>query len=232
MLPALRQAVHELSWLLGRGYAEGAAATLVGDHHQLEQRQRMAVRRCACDDRARAVRQARRVWPDALGDRRVAVDTLNQLVTVERGLAGGAVLRGRDGALRDVAGVHGSWRRSDRTAEALDRMSRALGPRAVTFVIDAPVSNSGRLAGLVRDRAAGRAWEVELAHPADARLLALGAEGWVVATADAGLLDRCPAWFGLAEVALSLAGGDRAPPTGEAPLDRSEIPVIDLSVVR
>jgi hypothetical protein len=72
----------------------------------------------------------------------------------------------------------------------------------VRFVIDAPVSNAGRLAGLVRERAAGRAWDVELAHPADARLLALGAEGWVVATADSGLLDRCPAWFGLSEAAL------------------------------
>lgn len=201
-LPALRAAVDELSWLLGRGYAEGAAATLVGDHHQLTKRQRMAVRRSACPEDRRRERMARRVT--ALDGRPVAVDTLNQLVTTERGLAGGAVLRGRDGALRDVAGVHGTWRRSDRTGDALARLAAALGPADAVWVIDAPVSNSGRLAAAIR---ALGPWDVELVDAADARLLAHGRAGRVVATSDGGLLDRGLAWFALAEAAL---GGDAA----------------------
>jgi hypothetical protein len=201
VIPRLRIAVEELSWLLGRGYAEGAAATLVGDHHQLDRRQRLAIRRCACTDAQRAERAARRVAPADLGARPVAVDGFNQLVTIERGLAGGAVLRGRDGALRDVAGVHGSWRRSDHTAEALRRLTRGLvGP--ATFVLDAPVSNAGRLATAIRELAGDRPWTVELSDNADRRLLELAREGAVLATSDGALLDRCEAWVPLVERAL------------------------------
>lgn len=199
-LPALRAAVAELCWLLGRGYAEAAAATLVGDHHQLSRRQRLAVRRCACAPAVAAARSARRV--EGLAGRAVGVDGFNQLVTVERGLAGGAVLRGADGALRDVAGVHGTWRSGRRTDAALERLVAALaGAGPVVWVLDAPVSNSGRLAA--RLRALGQT--VELRTDADRRLIALGG---VLASADGPLLDRCAAWFGLAEAALA----------GEAPI--------------
>src|SRR4051812_27185623 len=63
-LPKLRAAVDELSWLLGRGYAELAASTLVGDHHQLDRRQRLAIRRCACPEPQRVGRIGRKVGLD------------------------------------------------------------------------------------------------------------------------------------------------------------------------
>ena len=54
--PRLREAVADLSWLLTRGYAEASSLKLVGDRLALTERQRMAVRRCACADAARARR--------------------------------------------------------------------------------------------------------------------------------------------------------------------------------
>ena len=50
---------HDLSWLLGRGYAIVSAVKLVGDRWSLTERQRMAVRRAACSDEARAGRLER-----------------------------------------------------------------------------------------------------------------------------------------------------------------------------
>ncbi|MGZ3397481.1 MAG: DUF434 domain-containing protein, partial [Isosphaeraceae bacterium] len=44
-VPALRGAVSDLSWLLGRGYAIVSAVKLVGDRWSLTERQRLAVRR-------------------------------------------------------------------------------------------------------------------------------------------------------------------------------------------
>ena len=44
-VPALREAVADLGWLLGRGYAAVAALKLVGDRLQLSRRQRQAVLR-------------------------------------------------------------------------------------------------------------------------------------------------------------------------------------------
>lgn len=195
-LPRLRLAVDELSWLLGRGYAPDAALGVVGDHHQLTRLQRTAVRRCACPDAAREER--RRRWSEQA--HRVAVDGFNQLVTLERGLAGGVVLRGRDGALRDVAGVHGTWRRTDGTATALDALVAALGSADAVWVLDRPVSNSGRLAGMLRERGP---WQVELSDRADSRLLELAADGRALATSDGGLLDRCGPWTSLVERAIA-----------------------------
>ena len=198
---ALRGAVADLSWLLGRGYAEVAAVALVGNHHQLTERQRHAVRRCAAPPEVAAARRALR--RATLDGQAVVIDGFNVLVTVERGLAGGAVFRGVDGALRDVAGVHGTWRRSDGTATALAAVNAALGSSPAVWVLDAPVSNSGRLAALIRASGA----EVEVVDHADARVRALGAEGRVVCSSDAWILDTGAPWFGLAEAAL---GPDRA----------------------
>lgn len=200
--PRLRAAVHELSWLLGRGYAEKAALKLVGDKHQLSARQRMVVRRCAATDAEVEGRTAHRV--DALEGAHLVIDGFNQLVTVERGLAGGAVLRGRDGVIRDVASVHGTWRRSARTGPALDLLLGATrGATRATLILDAPVSNAGRLAAIVRARGV----EARLEAQADARLLEAAARpGAVLASSDGPLLDRAPRWFPLAEHALANAG--------------------------
>src|SRR5271168_3872454 len=66
---ALRGAVADLSWLLGKGYAPVSALKLVGDRWSLTERQRQAVRRAACSDDARARRTARQVAAGSLADK-------------------------------------------------------------------------------------------------------------------------------------------------------------------
>jgi hypothetical protein len=197
-LPALRTATSELSWLLGRGYTDTAALKLVGDRHRLTVRQRHAVQRCACSDEARERRAARRLpaSPDALAGRAVVIDGFNCLITVEAALSGALVLVARDGAHRDVSSIHGSYRKVVETAEAVRAVGRALErcrAAAARWVLDKPVSNSGRLRALILDEA-GRArwdWSVDLAAGAD-RVVA-SADG-VAATSDGWILDRCAAW--------------------------------------
>lgn len=99
----LRAAVDELSWLLGRRYAPDAAGKLVGDRHQLTERQRKVVARAACGGIDLALRRS--LQREVTGV--VAVDGFNQVIGLERALAGGPLFRGRDGALRDLAQVHG-----------------------------------------------------------------------------------------------------------------------------
>ena len=177
-VPALRQAVEELSWLLTRGYASEAAMKLVGDRYQLHKRQRAAVWRASCTDPS----LERRVATRGAGPE-IVVDGFNVLVTVEAALSGAVLLRGRDGLIRDLASVHGTWRRVAETERALDLLVAALGDAAARWVIDRPVSNSGRLAGMLRER--GQAAEV-----VDAADPVLAASGLSVATADGPLLDR------------------------------------------
>lgn len=201
---ALRAAVADLSWHLGRGYADAAALKLVGDRFQLTRRQRMAVRRAACSPQERARRRARRT--EVLAGQRVKVDGFNQIVTTERALAGGTAFIGQDSAVRDVASVHGTWRRTEGTTVALRDLCRALqGVELAHWILDRPISNSGRLAELVRTTCDkhGVPCLVELHTRADQALLDVPG---ILASADAALLDRSPSWTPLAEVVLRDAG--------------------------
>ncbi|MEZ5966961.1 MAG: DUF434 domain-containing protein [Planctomycetota bacterium] len=198
--PVLRQAVRDLSLLLSRGYADNAATKLVGDRFQLTERQRIAVRRCACSDVQRRRRARTRVELEDLAGQAVAVDGFNVLVTIEAALAGGVLLRGRDGCLRDMASMHGSWRRVAETTAAVAHVVALLArvrPKHTTFVFDRPVCNSGRLAAVVRAAVArsSLACDVELSDTADRDLLSSAA---TIATADAGVLDRAARWCDLA----------------------------------
>jgi hypothetical protein len=184
-VPRLVVAVGELSRRLSRGYADVAARTLGGDHHQLTDRQRKVVARGSCSDAGLARRTANR--RERSGP--CAVDGFNQLIGLERALSGGPLFRGRDGALRDLAQVHGTWRASEVTELAIARLVAHV-PSPATIVLDRPVSNSGRLAAALRD---ARDWTVEVDDRADSRLLALGVP---LATGDGALLERAP-WFDL-----------------------------------
>ncbi len=204
LAPALRAAVGDLSWLLGRDYSETAALALVGDRYQLVARARLAVSRMAGAEIAVAGRRGRRVELAGLRGRPLAIDGFNVLVTGESALAGALLLRGRDGALRDLGSVHGGYRtvdETDRVIAALVALLAAAGPSAVRWLLDRPVSNSGALAA--RLRAAAPAWTVELVDAPDPALAAMDG---VIATSDSWILDRCQAWIDLP--AALIAAGD------------------------
>jgi hypothetical protein len=203
-LPALRAAVADLCWLLSRGYAPISSVKLVGDRFGLTERQRMAVRRSACSDEARARRGACQVATAALEGRDLWIDGFNVLTTLEAWLGGGVVLHCRDGTYRDIAGVHGSYRRVAETQPALETLAVvlvALRVRHARWLFDRPVSNSGRICALVQHTAAERSldWSADLVDNPDP-ILKQSLE--IVATADSAILDASPPWFNLARHAI------------------------------
>jgi hypothetical protein len=207
MQRTLRRAVTELCYLLTRGYPPKAALKLVGDRHRLKERQRVAVERCACSAGRRRSRRRRCVAPPRCAGRVLRIDAYNLLITLEVALSGGVVLRGRDGALRDLAGLHGTYRRVEETPRALEcigRAAAALRAARCHFYIDAPVSNSGRLRRAIVQLGEARAWpwDAELAADPD-RLLKSTAD--IVVSSDSAILDACPAWTNLAEHILRSA---------------------------
>jgi hypothetical protein len=157
-LDALRVAVSELSWLLGRGYRMKSALKLVGDRHNLRERQRLAVSRAACAEEDCARRQASRLSGADVAGEGLVVDGFNLIILLEAALSGGVLVRGRDGCVRDLSSVHGSYRAVEETERAILLAGEALellGPSSVEWLLDSPVSNSGRLAARVREVAAG-----------------------------------------------------------------------------
>jgi hypothetical protein len=208
-LPVLRAACADFAWLLDRGYAERSALKLVGDRFQLDQRQRMCVQRCACTEEARGKRASRLLPPHALAGASILVDGFNVLITVEAALAGAVLLLGRDGCLRDLASMHGTWRTVDETADAAARIGAWLahhGVAGATWLLDRPVANSGRLAALLRSVAAeqGFSWQVAVCDSPDRELRSAAVP---VATADSAVLDRCGAWLNLARDVVEASVG-------------------------
>ena len=229
-LGVLREAASDLNWLLNRGYPGTAAQKLVGDRYQLAARQRTAVARCACSDVDLNERQRRQASCDALTGQPLLLDGYNVLTTVEAALAGGVILAARDGTLRDMASMHGSFRRVTETRPALELIGRtaaALGVSCCVWYLDRPVSNSGRLKTAMAELARHHEWNwtIELVANPDAVLIACEQ---TIATADSAVLDRCRAWYNLARetiarfvpnariVDLGVGGGQTAEGRGQS----------------
>jgi hypothetical protein len=202
--PALCGAVADLSWLLGQGYAPVSALKLVGDRWSLTERQRQAVRRSACSDDARDRRAARQVAPVSIAGKKLVIDGFNVLTTIEAALGGAIVIVCRDTTCRDIAGIHGSYRKVAETLPALERLATVLenlGIHRSPWLFDRPVSNSGRIRSVVLELAGSQAedWSVELVDDPDP---ILGGSSEIVATADSVILDNGPPWLNLARIVI------------------------------
>lgn len=199
-LPTLQRAVDDLCWLLSRGYPDSRSLALVGDRYALRERQRKAVGRVAASDAAVVSRAATCLAPQELAGRRVDLDGYNVLLTVEAALGGGLILVCRDGALRDMAAMSRHYKKVDETREALRLLGGFMADRGVSEVVwylDRPISNSGRLRGLMLELAAEKAWPwtVELVPNPDP---VLKESAHVVVSADSAILDAGVAWLNLA----------------------------------
>jgi len=198
-LAKLRVAVNELGWLLSRGYNMTSSLKLVGDRHGLRERQRLAVSRCACSEADRQRRMEHRVPVEALRNQPVIVDGFNLIITIEAALSGGPLLIGVDDCIRDLSSVHGSYRSVEETDRAISLIGAAfqnLSPASVLWLLDRPVSNSGRLATKITDLASRNAWpwEVEVVFNPDSAIIASSAIG---ITSDSSILDRVSRWSDL-----------------------------------
>jgi hypothetical protein len=203
----LRRAVEEYSWLLTRDYAEDSALALVGNRYSLTERQRLAVRRAACSDQA-LHRRAETLVPLSRCRRLpLGIDGYNLLITVESALSRGPVFVGRDDSYRDLASIHGTYRRVNETLPALRLIAdhlREAGIQSIDWYLDRPVSNSARLKVLMAEtfEESSVHWNIELVDNPDKILAEYDG---IVATSDSWILDRAAAWTNLARDIIDAA---------------------------
>ena len=199
-IPAIRRAVIDYSLLLTKGYAEKSALKLVGDRFALTERQRLAVMRCSCSDEQLAGRKSRQLDISTVAGQTIAVDGYNLLITIEAAMSGGMIFVGRDGCFRDLASIHGTYRKVTETIPAITLIGdylQKIGASSVLWLLDSPVSNSGRLKTLIRKIAEDKNWnwQIELVTNPDAVLIKTDS---IVASSDSVILDACPKWLNLA----------------------------------
>lgn len=208
----------DYAMLLSKGYAQPSSLKLVGDRFDLSHRQRLALMRSACSDLQKAARQSRRLTTSQLAGERIAIDGYNVLITIESALSGGLLMRGLDGCIRDLASIHGTYRHVTETTPALELIGRVLSEAKVTemlWLLDSPVSNSGRLRKSMMELAArhGWPWDVQLVPSPDRELQKTLA---IAATTDSAILDACSRWIDLAgQIIISRLLGARVIDLGQ-----------------
>lgn len=206
-IPKLRTALRDYCWLLNRDYAAPSSLRLVGDKFQLVERQRMLLMRAASTDAQRLKRHASQRSPLALAEQDIYLDGFNILITLESALSGGFVFIGNDGCYRDLASVHGTYKRVQETTTAITLIGAALSTMRVArtyWLIDKPISNSGRLQQLLTEiaDANGWTWQIELHQSPDTELRRTAG---IIATSDSAILDSANEWFHLTKHVIDKA---------------------------
>ena len=202
---AFRNAANDYGWLLGRGYAENSVTQLVGNRYRLNARQRLAIQRISASDADAAARKAKAVDIAALSEATLQIDGFNLLILLESALSGGYIFRGRDGSLKDIASVHGTYKRVVQTEAAVllvGQHLRAAGVAAVHWYLDQPVSNSGRLKTMLRETAEahGWPWMIELVYNPDK---AVAEAPGISVSSDSWVLDHSTQWYNLPAALLA-----------------------------
>jgi hypothetical protein len=200
----LKLALADFSLLLTKGYAGKSALKLVGDKFSLTERQRIAIMRSACSDQQLVSRRSREVKLADLGGQAIVIDGYNVLITIEAAMSGACIFKGRDGCFRDLASIHGTYRKVTETIPAVQLIGEFLKVHNVDdclWLLDSPVSNSGRLKTLIGELARKNKWEweIELLPSPDAKLIKTDL---TAASSDSVVLDGCKRWVNLARAII------------------------------
>jgi hypothetical protein len=171
----------------------------VGNRYQLVQRQQQALQGMAASAEEICNRKEKELTPAALKDKTILLDGFNILIILETALAGGFIFEGLDGCYRDIASVHGTYKKAQHTDEALiiaGNTLQQLQLKKVIWVFDAPISNSGKLKSHCYELAEkhGFPWGIILDNHPDKYLIETKG---LVCSSDGWVLNECTAWFNL-----------------------------------
>lgn len=196
----LQAATADLSLLLTKGYAGKSSVKLVGDKFELTERQRLAIMRNACSDQQLKGRLEKQVDIAAAAGEQIVLDGYNVLITIEAAISGGVIFKGRDGCLRDLASVHGTYRKVQETMPAVELIGEFLtkvGADGAVWLLDSPVSNSGKLKSIIEHLAQEKKWnwQVRLLQNPDSEMKKTDS---IVASSDSVVIETSKRWVNLA----------------------------------
>lgn len=199
-LERLRKAAGEVQFLLDQGYGVKPVTTFVGNHYMFSERQRLALARAVSPGESIVQRGIKELLRQGNGElpETVHIDGFNTIITLEVALSGSPVLCCADGTIRDLAGLRGTYRLIDKTQTAVELVLQELKRLKIEnacFYLDAPVSNSGRLSGLIMRCAEQYDISVEVQVINDVDRVLEQLEG--VISGDAIILNKCVSWLNI-----------------------------------
>lgn len=204
----LEKAGNDVYYLINQGYPVKTVTEFVGNHYLLSERQRLALARSISPENSLLARKAKELSCLPEGST-VHIDCFNTIISLEIAFSGSMLLLCMDGTVRDLAGLRGTYRLIDKTDRTIQAVRGVLEREKVGeahFLLDAPVSNSGRLKSRIAEFMADSPVQASFSviHDVDRHLY----EQEAVVTSDAIILDHCKSWFNLVRRAIDREIGD------------------------
>lgn len=195
----LKKAMKDLNYLIDKDYSLNAALEIVGNRYQLVKRQRKALSLNICPNKIKLQRLARNKELTLCKGETIYIDGFNFLITLESILSGAFIFISAEKCIRDLSGVHGSYKLLTETEEAIELSGKLIlqyGIEKTIWILDKPVSNSGRLKSFLENVAKKNKWnwEVQLEYNPDAILIEYGHN---LVSHDSQVLDHCHSWINL-----------------------------------
>lgn len=191
-LETMRTASRHISFLINEGYDLKQASTFVGNHYLLSERQRLAIMRSLATQEQLAQRKAK----EKASGKEVWIDGFNTIITLEVMLSDSILFSCMDGTIRDLASLRGTYRIIPETREAVQilfDMLRKMQVETVHVLLDAPVSNSGRLKALMADAGENYPFSLDIQIQKNVDRELYGKEN--VISSDSVILDHCKSWL-------------------------------------
>jgi hypothetical protein len=198
--PDLWKAAQDLRFLLNRGYPRDASLQLIGNRYNLEHDHRHLLRRGVFAASVAGERRSKKVSLEEIRGKAVAIDGYNCLITLESALKAKTIVLADDAFIRDISGVSGTYRDAPETMQSLDLIIDLLiaaAPAEVLFLLDAPISDSGKLAARIRGLMAERGLPGDAQAVKVPERVMVGYQG-IIATSDTALIDQSEQVFDLA----------------------------------
>jgi len=153
----MKDAVHDLRFLLNRGYNRNSAVNFVANKYKLGIKSRNFLVRAVFSLSEAEEHRKKRIDIKKTKGMEIVIDGYNVLITVESALKGKEVILCDDGFVRDTSATFGKYKLSKVTLPAIEKIMKLLKSNAVgraLFIFDSQVSFSGELCRLVREKLA------------------------------------------------------------------------------
>ncbi|WP_445475448.1 DUF434 domain-containing protein [Methanococcoides methylutens] len=206
----LSEPAIDIRYLLSRGYVRKTAITFVSNHYRLTEHERHVLARLVFSNETADSRSKKKLVCSHLEGCDVLVDGYNVIITIESSLKNEPIWSADDGFLRDTSGIFRNHRVTDTTYMAVDEMLATLSNlklRSATILLDSQMSNSGKLAQFILEKAESNDFKTDArtSKHVDFDLKEAGTHA-VIATADGIIVDAVEKVVDITECWMKLNG--------------------------
>lgn len=202
-LEILKKAQDDILIMLDRDYDIDKLIVFIGNHYMLSARQRLALIRSTSDFNSIKIRKSKEII-DLINinkSQAINIDGLNLIITLEVALSNSTLIHCMDNTLRDLAGLHGTYRLIDKTDIAINLIGEQLSKmnmKNINFYLDSPVSNTLKLKHRILELLSKYNFNINIELPHNADVI-LENQSYVISS-DAIILNKCISWINMAKV--------------------------------